>query len=92
MHGFNKLLAMAEKKNVTPLDMQVEEFETYEEQFRKALDGLKNTVKEEIHTKIVQNDRARQKRGFNPRSRTGKVVGKKCVKGKGKKVIKQRSQ
>lgn len=89
MHGFHKLLGMAEKKNVTPLDMQVEDFEIYEEQFRKALEGLKNTVKEEIHTKIVQHDRARQKRGFNPRSKVGKVVSTKFVKRHGNNFIKQ---
>lgn len=83
IHGFHKLLGMAEKKNVTPLDMQTEEFEVYEEQFRKALDGLKNTVKEEIQSKIVRNHQVRQKKGFKPKFKKGKVVSTKLAKRRG---------
>lgn len=81
---------MAEKKNVTPLDMQTEEFEVYEEQFRKALDGLKTTVKEEIQSKIVQTHQARRKNGFNPKYKKGKVVSTKVAKRYGKNVIKKK--
>ncbi|KAI9556975.1 hypothetical protein GHT06_016769 [Daphnia sinensis] len=88
MHGFHKLLGMAEKKNVTPLDMQTDEFEVYEEQFRKALDGLKNTVKEEIQSKIVRNHQARQKKGFKLKSKKGNVVSTKLAKHRGKSVTK----
>lgn len=59
MKPFMKLLEMAGKTGVAPLDMQVEELEIYEEKFRTALDELKHVVVKEKRTVITN---ARRKR------------------------------
>ena len=84
---------MAEKKNVTPLDMQVEELEVYEEKFRTALDGLKHLVEEEKQTKIVESDKARRKKKYGQsHGQKGKVTSSKFVKRQNKIGIKQPSK
>ena len=61
---FNKLIETAEKKNVTPLAIDAEEVEVYEEKFRTALESLKATVVEEKQDKIIKSDRVRRKNRF----------------------------
>lgn len=81
---------MAEKKSVTPLDMQVEELEVYEEKFRTALDGLKHVVEEEKHTKIVESDKARRKKRYSQsNAKSGAIVSSKIVKRQARTAIKQ---
>ncbi len=84
---------MAEKKSVTPLDMQVEELEIYEEKFRTALDGLKHLVEEEKQTKVDESDKARRKKRFGlPNAKKGKepkVTSTKYIKRQRKAIIKQ---
>lgn len=79
---------MAEKKDVTPLDMQVEELEVYEEKFRAALDGLKHLVEEEKHTKVVESDKARRKKRFS-QPKSGAIVSSKIFKRQARSTIKQ---
>ena len=56
------MLEMAEKKNVTSVEMTVDELEIYEEQFRTALESLKTLVDEEKQNMIMERDRARRKK------------------------------
>lgn len=64
---------MAEKKDVTPLDVEAEEMEVYEEQFRSALDSLKTDVVEEKKVQIAKSERVRHYKRFPKSNRAKKT-------------------
>lgn len=63
--------------------MDVAELEPYEDQFRTALDSLKNLVQTEKEAKILESKMARQKPGSFRKSAKGPVVSTKIGKRRG---------
>jgi hypothetical protein len=93
---FNKLIESAEKKNVTPLVVETEELQTYEEKFRGALDSLKTSMSKEKKIKMLKSERARRQNrsARDPRAKKakmGKVVSAPIVRSRPKmrKLVKQ---
>ena len=65
---FSKLIESAEKKTLTPLQVDDAELAVYEDQFRSVLSTLKMSVKEEEDAKIAEGIRnRRRKTNFRPK-------------------------
>lgn len=61
VQSFEHLVQMAEKKTVTPLTVETEELEAYEDKFKAALELLKTSVDEEKQGQLEKSDRVRRK-------------------------------
>lgn len=85
MQSFEHLIEMAEKKSVTPLTIENEELEQYEDKFKSALESLKTSVDEEKQGQLEKSDRVRRKTK-HPAAPLGKRF-KPDTKARGKKRV-----
>lgn len=60
MQSFEHLVQTAEKKSVTPLTIETDELEVYEDKFKAALEILKTSVDDEKQGQLEKSDRVRR--------------------------------
>ena len=91
MYHFKKLIESAEKKNVTPLVVEHEELQNYEEKFCEALDSLKTSMTSEKKVKMLKSERARRQNRSGQIPKKVKVLSGAVVRSrpKMKKMVKQ---